>query len=143
MNFTPHFKQKTAKIVALDDDPIFGLILNKHLEHFAQEMSARGTKLDYKISTTSREGLHGFDESCNVIILDYFLDEADDADITGLDILDEIKQLSPNTKVLIVSGKKDEYLRQLLYNHGASAFIEKGSNTIARIMNFLQYELAA
>jgi DNA-binding NtrC family response regulator len=143
MNFTPRFKKRTSKIIALDDDPIFGMLLNKHFEHFSQEMSANGAILDYKIARTSREGLRDFDETCNVMILDYSLDELDDSDITGLDILDEVKILSPNTKVLVVSGKRETSIKNEFLAHGAIEFMEKDTNTIARIMNFLHHELAA
>tara|TARA_B110000211_G_C13950283_1_gene495844 strand:- start:288 stop:887 length:600 start_codon:yes stop_codon:yes gene_type:complete len=143
MNFTPQFIKKSSKIIALDDDPIFGMLLRKHFEHLSQELSAAGAKLDYKISTTSRDGLRDFDESCDVMILDYLLDELDDSDVTGLDIIDEVIDLSPNTKVIVVSGKKEESIKRMFMNHGASSFIEKDSNTIARIMNFLHHELAA
>lgn len=53
MNFTPTFRKKRARVLVVDDDPIFGMIVNKHLMHLKQQYSGMGMIFDYVISKNS------------------------------------------------------------------------------------------
>lgn len=140
MNFTPTFRKKRARVLVVDDDPIFGMIVNKHLMHLKQQYSGMGMIFDYVISKNSYDGMGSFDESADIVVLDYGLDDPDDHDITGMDLLQEIKTENPAVKVLIVSGQKNLKIKNALLNNGAEEYIQKGTNTILQLINYLNKE---
>lgn len=137
MNFTPQFRKKRLRVLVVDDDPIFRMIVNKHLLHLKEQYSRMGTLFDYVITENSREGLNSFDDEADVVVLDYGLDADDDQDVTGLDILLELRAINPAVKVLMISGQKNPLIREVLLDHGASDYIQKGTNTMPQLINFL------
>lgn len=137
MNFTSKFRKKRIRVLVVDDDPIFGMIVNKHLLHLKEQYSRMGILLDYVISDNTKDALNSFGRDTDAVVLDYILDNEDDKDICGLDILVQLKQLNPAIQVLMISGQKNPMIKNVLLDQGASDYIQKGTNTMLLLINYL------
>ena len=142
MNFTPNFKKKTAKILVVDDDAIFGKIVDRHLCHLKEQFKSKGIELEYHVVKTSREAFRKMDQNCDILILDHFLDTEDDSDITGLDLIQEFKQIAPKSKVIMVTSKNNFNENELKLMQSVEFFVRKECNTISRLINILNHKLS-
>jgi len=137
MNFTPNFKKNTAKVMVVDDDPIFGKIVERHLNHLKEQFASKGIKLQFDIVNTSRDAFRKMDEDCDIIILDHFLDTDDDSDITGLDLVEEFKQVAPDSKVVMVTSKNNFSEHETRLMSKVEVFVRKECSTVSRLVNIL------
>lgn len=137
MNFTPNFKKDTAKVLVVDDDPIFGKIVERHLKHLKEQFASKGVNLQFNVVKTSREAFREMDEDCDVIILDHFLDTDDDSDTTGLDLVEEFKQVAPDSKVVMVTSKNNFSEKETRLMSNVEVFVRKECSTVARLVNIL------
>ncbi len=137
MNFTPNFKKDTAKVLVVDDDPIFGKIVERHLKHLKEQFASKGVNLQFNVVKTSREAFREMDEDCDVIILDHFLDTDDDSDTTGLDLVEEFKQVAPDSKVVMVTSKNNFSEKETRLMSKVEVFVRKECSTVARLVNIL------
>lgn len=137
MNFTPNFKKDTAKVLVVDDDPIFGKIVERHLKHLKEQFANKGVQLQFNVVKTSREAFREMDEDCDVIILDHFLDTDDDNDTTGLDLVEEFKQVAPDSKVVMVTSKTNFSEKETKLMSKVEVFVRKECSTVARLVNIL------
>lgn len=141
MTSTPQFRKKRARVLVVDDDPIFGMIVNKHLLYLKEQYSGMGMIFDYVIASTPREGMISFDNTADVVVLDYGLDDSSNISVNGLDFLQMIKAQNPEVKVIIISGQKNNEIKNALLNNGAEGYIQKGTNTMPQLINYLNKEL--
>lgn len=137
MNFTPNFKKDTAKVLVVDDDPIFGKIVERHLKHLKEQFASKGVNLQFNVVKTSREAFREMDEDCDIIILDHFLDTDDDSDTTGLDLVEEFKQVAPDSKVVMVTSKNNFTEKETRLMSKVEVFVRKECSTVARLVNIL------
>lgn len=61
----------------------------------------------------------------DIVILDYYLDVTNQISINGLDLMQEIHEKSPNTKVIIVSGQSNSDVTSKLIKYGAFSYVAK------------------
>ena len=137
MNFTPNFKKNTAKVLVVDDDPIFGKVVELHLTHLKEQFANKGVKLNFDVVKTSREAFRKIDENCDIIILDHFLDTDDDIDTTGLDLVEEFKQVAPNSKIIMVTSKNNFSEKETRLMNKVEIFVNKECSTVSRLVNIL------
>ena len=141
MNFTPNFKKQTAKVLVVDDDAIFGKIVDRHLGHLKEQFKAKGINLEYNVVSTSREAFRKMDHDCDIVILDHYLDTEDDSDTTGLDLVNEFKQIAPESKVIMVTSKNNFSLIERQLMDQVEVFVRKECSTVARLINILNKSL--
>lgn len=141
MNFTPNFKKNTANVLVVDDDPIFGKIVERHLVHLKEQFASKGIKLHFNVVKTSREAFQKMDENCDIIILDHFLDTADDNDTTGLDLVEEFKQVAPESKIIMVTSKNNFSEKETRMLSKVEVFVRKECSTIPRLVNIINQNL--
>lgn len=115
---------RILKIYILEDDRWYGAMLEHHLS----------LNPDYQVSKFENE--HAFFKALvdvpDVITLDYSLNEMD-----GGQVLKKIKQVSPQTEVIIISGQKDIATAVSLLKAGAFDYIVKDEDTNDRLWNAL------
>ena len=115
---------RLLKIYILEDDRWYGAMLEHHLS----------LNPDYQVSKFENE--HAFFKALidipDVVTLDYSLTEMD-----GGQVLKKIKQLSPQTEVIIISGQKDIATAVGLLKAGAFDYIVKDEDTNDRLWNAL------
>ena len=112
------------KIYIIEEDRWYGAMLEHHLS----------LNPDYQVSKFENE--HAFFKALidipDVVTLDYSLTEMD-----GGQVLKKIKQLSPQTEVIIISGQKDIATAVGLLKAGAFDYIVKDEDTNDRLWNAL------
>lgn len=102
-----------ATILAVDDEPLICKILEISLSRLGHEV----------LTTTS--GVAGLElvqqARPSLVILDLILPDAD-----GLDMLQRIREIAPQTAVVIFTAWGSKLIERKASNLGASAFLEKG-----------------
>lgn len=61
----------------------------------------------------------------DLVLLDYFLDKGDPYAMTGLDLLDELKQRDREMPVIVVSGIRNPHVMNQLRDYKIISFIDK------------------
>jgi len=91
---------------------------------------------DYQIKKfeSSKTFIAALHEKPDVVSLDYSLPDA-----TGEDVLDKIKELSPETRVIVISGQEDVKVAINLLKKGAYDYIVKDEDTKDRLWNSIQH----
>lgn len=114
--------QKPFKVFIVEDDLWYSSMLEYYLSLNPDYVI---TKFDTAKSFLSR--LH---EKPHVVTLDYSL-----PDMNGDHLLKQIKENSPDTKVVIISGQEDVKVALDLLKKGANEYIVKDEDTKDRIWN--------
>lgn len=117
-------------ILLVDDDSLIGWALRKELT--TREMHAR-------IAGTGRECLAAIRETTfDLVFLDIHLPDAN-----GIDLLKTIREISPETRVVIMSGDGGFQGKERALSEGAAQFLEKPFDigVVARIVksSFMEY----
>lgn len=78
----------------------------------------------------------------DLIVLDHYFQEKSDKYTTGMDILLEIKRISPDTPIVILSSYEDEVLKNQYIQSGATQYIAKNDYFIDNLMEAFNKEFA-
>ncbi|MDB5190528.1 MAG: sigma-54-dependent Fis family transcriptional regulator [Segetibacter sp.] len=118
--------QKTFKVFIVEDDLWYSSMLEYYLS----------LNPDYVIQKfdTAKAFLSKIHEKPDVVTLDYSL-----PDITGDKLLSQIKEISPDTKVIIISGQEDVKIALDLLKKGAYDYIVKDEDAKERVWNTIQH----
>lgn len=111
---------QSLKIFVAEDDKWYKELLRYHLE----------LNPDYSVKTfeTGEALLKALHEKPNVVTLDYSL-----PDYNGRDLLIKVKEIVPDTEVVIVSGQNDVSTAVDLLREGAYDYVVKDDDTKNRI----------
>ncbi len=132
-------KDSEINIYLIDDDELLNKIL---LTKFQQNTS-------YNVYTyTSGEDFIKFyntlpypKKQFHIVILDYLLKPLEPVHSakTGIDYLQQIKQLNSDIQVIIISAVDNPDISIQAQKYGASAFIKKNENAFLRISNQINF----
>jgi len=127
---------KYQTIFIVDDDPMAADLLKDHL----------GKASTYKIEIfpTGEECLKQLETvQPGIIFLDYYLNSVDKDAMDGLEILQEIKEKSPETEVVMLSGQDKIEVAVNTMKYGAFDYIVKGESSFYRaeksVFNIYRY----
>ncbi|MEI7897286.1 MAG: sigma-54 dependent transcriptional regulator [bacterium] len=109
-------------IFIVEDDPIYGMILERHL--------ALNPDYDVQLFNNGQDLLKNLYRNPSVVSLDYSL-----PDFTGGELLKRVKQYNPGIQVVIVSGQDDIATAVTLLKEGAYDYLVKEENTRQRLWN--------
>ncbi len=128
-------------IYVIDDDPIFMKIITQFMEKIKSTLT---TPIPFKFSYF--DNTNAFYDSADptipaIVILDYRLDKDDDSDISGLDILEEVKSFNPKLKIISYTGESGDIVKHKLLFGGASHFIQKGAKSLKEFEKALVIEI--
>lgn len=114
------------RIFIVEDDLLYCSMLEYHLS----------LNPDYQVTKfhDAKSFLAALYQKPDVVSLDYSL-----PDMNGDAVLKEIKELSPDTKTIIVSGQEDVKIAIDLLKKGAYDYIVKDADTKERLWNALQH----
>ncbi len=113
-------KRETPLVFIVDDDETFGFIIQYRiddLKKFVIETFVDGTK-----------AINNAEKKPDVLILDYHLKK-----MKGSVVLEKYRQISPDTKVIIVSSQENIDVAIGLMNNGADAYVVKGEDVINKL----------
>ncbi|WP_439883048.1 sigma-54-dependent transcriptional regulator [Pontibacter sp. MBLB2868] len=115
-------KNTPFKIFILDDDVWYSELLEYHLS----------LNPDYELRKfhSAKDCLASMHERPNAVTLDYSL-----PDKNGDEVLKKIKELNPDTQVVIISGQEDVATAVNLLKKGAYDYIVKDEDTPERLWN--------
>lgn len=113
---------ETFRIFIVEDDIIFAKIISHHL--------SLNPEYEVEIFPDGRSLLKNLYKNPALISLDYNL-----PDMTGLEVLKQIKEFNPDTPVVIVSGQQDVATAIELLKKGAYDYILKDQDTKERMWN--------
>ncbi len=113
-------------IYLVDDDQLFITSLKDQVKKMF--------KFETNIQTfsTGEECLKNFQNPPNVIILDYFLNGDNPNAMNGLNVLKKIMQISPDTKVIMLSAQDKIEVAVNLIKYGAYDYIIKNDQVFLR-----------
>ncbi len=114
-------------IYLVDDDDLF---LKTALHNLSQNKS-----FTIKTFTTGEDVLKALNKKPDIIILDYFLDSEKPNSMTGIKVLQEIKQISPNVEVIMLSGQEDIDVAVNSVKYGAVDYVVKNKSAFIRVQN--------
>ena len=117
--------KKKYLVFVVDDNNLFLKIIAKTLETNEQ--------CEVKAISSGRECLKYLHEKPDIVSLDYTL-----PDMNGKEIFEQIKKISPETQVIIVSGQNDINTAVELLKIGAYDYIVKGVDTREKILIAIQ-----
>ena len=119
------------KILLVDDEPVI-------LETYSALLSEKGFSV--VTASSGREALETFSRnSFDLVITDLAMPDGD-----GFKLLEEIKEISPHTPVIVFTGKIYRAVKEFVALLGANELLEKSCSTelfISRIKESLQAPL--
>jgi len=116
------YKKEALKIFALEDDPTY--------LKFLQYVLGLNPDFEATFFSTGRECIAQLHEQPPIITLDYSL-----PDMSGEEVLKEIKELSPNSNVIVISAQDKIGTAVELLKQGAFDYITKDEETKDRLLN--------
>lgn len=118
-------KQNPINIFVVEDDEMYSAVL----AHFLS------LNPDYQVKKfgSAKEVLAKMHERPDIITLDYSLPDG-----TGDQLLKQIREQSPDTKVIIISGQEDIRVAIDLFKKGAHDYITKDADTQERLWMTIQ-----
>jgi len=112
------------QIFIVDDDPIQAEMISDHLS----KMSG----FNVRVFNSGEECLKYMNELPGIVFLDFYLDGINKDAMNGLDVLQEIKKISPNTDVVMLSGQDKIDVAVNTMKYGAFDYIVKGESAFYR-----------
>lgn len=113
------------KIFVVDDDPIYLLIASKSLQAIQEhEMTS---------FTSSEKFLKEMNESVDIVILDYNIDQ-----LNGLDLTKIIHEKFPRTTIIGLSSQEDINVAADYIEYGAWRYIIKNKSSPRKIVDLVK-----
>jgi DNA-binding NtrC family response regulator len=118
---------RKTKILVVEDDPMYARLIAYHLSQNPDnevETFSKGKQLISNLSLKNPD----------IITLDYSL-----PDMTGMEVLQKIKEFNPDLPVVIISGQEDINTAVELLKHGARDYIVKNNDIKNRLWNTIKF----
>ena len=114
--------QFISRIYVIDDDPVFGRIIQKKLEE--------NTNYDVTVFQSGEDFFEHLKEDPDIVTLDYNL-----PGLSGTEILQRIKTYNPEIGTIVISGQQSAEVVVEAYKIGANNYIIKNDNTLLELVN--------
>src|SRR5438093_13703074 len=132
---------KHTLIYIVEDDRMYRQMLNDHIRHMSD--------FEVKDFSTGEECINHIkanNQKPDIVFLDYFLNSVVKDAIDGLDVLTELKKISPHTDVVMLSGQDKITVAVDVMKYGAFDYIVKGERAFYRaekeVYNIYRYDCA-
>lgn len=128
-------KTTESSICIIEDNDVYRQLLKEHIN---------GTFPDLKVTEFSRgepclkELALNFSPPPGIMLLDYFLNVDVSTSMDGIDILMKVKQISPDTKVVMLTQVDNEQIVKTAKKFGATDFIVKDKTAFERVKTVLK-----
>lgn len=115
-------------IFIVDDDQFINTLIMKRF-------TAEGYKVE--AFTYGEECIKALSKNPDAIILDYYFISNDQKVMNGMEVLDKIKELKPETSVIMLSGQEKGEIVLELARKGINDYIIKDNNLIENLKSAL------
>ncbi len=131
-------KKNLLKIAVLDDSDFYNRIITKQLESYTQGLSIE-KNFDFNIESYAHadDFIRNLKDDIDIAFVDYYLGSG----VTGFDVLQIINKKCKHCKVVIISQARNELTTIKTLSNGASAFILKDKNALAKTCFFVEHEI--
>jgi two-component system OmpR family response regulator len=121
--------QSTQYVFLVDDEPIQNEMLKDHIS----------SKFEYKLKTysTGEDAIKDMNLKPAIVVLDFHLSANAANAQNGVEVLKKIKELSPHTEVIMLSGQDKIDVAIDSMKHGAYDYVIKGETAFSRMENLL------
>jgi DNA-binding NtrC family response regulator len=119
-------KKKLNLFIVDDEEFMISLLRHQLIKHF-------GNNLEIKTFTSGEACLEQLNENTHIVILDYFLNGKN-----GLEILQQIKDRSPKTEVIMFSNNENIVAAIESFKKGAKDFVIKDKNSYSKVEALIQ-----
>jgi DNA-binding NtrC family response regulator len=121
--------QSTQYVFLVDDEPIQNEMLKDHISG----------KFQYQLKTYSsgEDAIRDMNLKPAIVVLDFHLSANIPNAQNGVEVLKKIKELSPHTEVIMLSGQDKIDVAIDSMKHGAYDYVIKGETAFSRMENLL------
>ena len=127
--------EKQTSLFIVDDSEIERSMLADYLGKYKQLDIKEFSSGEYCL----KEIITGNLREPDFILMDYFLDGSGSKD--GLEILSKLKEVSPDTKVIMLTSVNNERIKNLAKTKGAFDYVVKGPTSHQQIDDILKPHL--
>ncbi len=115
-------KQYITKIFVVEDDPVFGRVLQRALEN--------EDNYDVTVFQSGEDLVTNLFQNPDIVSIDYNL-----PGMSGLEILERVKRYNEDIGTVVISGQEKVEVVVEAYNNGASRYIIKNENAVVELVN--------
>jgi len=121
--------QSTQYVFLVDDEPIQNEMLKDHIS----------SKFEYKLKTydNGEDAIRDMNLKPAIVVLDFHLNASQPNAQNGVEVLKKMKELSPHTEVIMLSGQDKIDVAIDSMKHGAYDYVIKGETAFSRMENIL------
>src|ERR1041384_5408747 len=127
-------KEKLTTIYIVDDSEIDRSMMTDHLSKFKNLDVKSFSNGEYCI----KEIIVGNLAEPDLILLDYCLDRKGGSTKDGLEILAKLQEISPDTKVIMLTGVSNEKIKELAKKKGALDYVTKSPDGYQQLDDVLK-----
>lgn len=130
---------KTVQIAIVEDDIYYNRVLTKYIQTVCSRSFFPGLSFVISSYNNGHDFVEKFDESTDILLLDYYLYNADEFEqINGADILKIVRKNAPECKVILLTALTDPEALKELHSHGLLAHVDKNISSTNRVGAILQ-----
>ena len=126
--------KKLTSVFIVEDSAIERSMLTDHLSKYPNLEIKEFSSGDACI----KELVLGNVEEPDLIFMDYFLDTAIGGSKDGLEILSKLKEICPNTQVIMLTSVSNEKVKELAKQKGALDYVVKSAVSYQQLDSVLQ-----
>ena len=126
----PVMPKQTKVVFIVEDEPLQAEMLKDLIE--------KKFKLEVYVFGTGEEAMNKWDLSPSVVVLDHDLNTVNSTAMNGVEVLKKIKEQSPLTQVVMLSGQNSLDVAANAIKYGAFDYIVKGEGALDRIGSIFQ-----
>lgn len=112
-------------VYVLEDDEIFGKLIKKALED--------DQRFDVTVFQSGEDLFKHIDNAPDIITIDYYL-----PDMSGLDVLKQVKTANPDIIPIMVSGQEDVNVAVQAFRAGARDYVIKSGNAVQELVTAIK-----
>jgi CheY-like chemotaxis protein len=125
--------KKLETVYIVEDSDIERTMLKDHLSKYGLTLK------EYSSGTTCiKEIVLGTVEEPDLVVMDYFLESTFGPSKDGLESLDKLREVSPNTSVIMMTSVNNPRIIDLAKQKGALDYVVKGVNGFKELDTILE-----
>lgn len=133
LKFTPQSRKRLEIIYVVDDSQLDRRMMVDYLSKYP------GLKVkDFSNGDECLKQIVNSGTNPDIILLDYFLDTQVSTAKDGLEILVKLKEMSPNTSIIMHTSVENERVIELARKKGASNYIVKGAEGFEKLDSIIE-----